>query len=226
MTVSDRLARFNRWVPNRVIGKIAGRRLSPVAYMLHQGRKSGRQFRTPVMPLSLADGFLVSLPYGAERDWVRNVVAAGHCTLLRGGRRFELTDPASGSCACPTRCDTGTIALSDPNREEQAMLADSKAFSGFAVPDLARAREFYADTLGLRVSGDEQDGALTLHLAGGRDVLVYIKPDHAPASYTILNFLWRTSRGRSTPSPPGACASSSTTASSRTTRGSTAVRGR
>jgi catechol 2,3-dioxygenase-like lactoylglutathione lyase family enzyme len=68
------------------------------------------------------------------------------------------------------------------------MLADSKAFSGFAVPDLAKAREFYADTLGLRVSGDEQDGALTLHLAGGRDVLVYIKPDHAPASYTILNF--------------------------------------
>ena len=68
------------------------------------------------------------------------------------------------------------------------MLADSKAYSGFAVPDLAAAREFYADTLGLRVSGDEQDGALTLHLAGGRDVLVYIKPDHAPASYTILNF--------------------------------------
>ena len=68
------------------------------------------------------------------------------------------------------------------------MLADSKAYSGFAVPDLAKAREFYADTLGLRVSGDEQDGALTLHLAGGRDVLVYIKPDHAPASYTILNF--------------------------------------
>ena len=68
------------------------------------------------------------------------------------------------------------------------MLADSRAYSGFAAPDLARAREFYADTLGLRVSGDEQDGALTLHLAGGRDVLVYIKPDHAPATYTILNF--------------------------------------
>ena len=93
MTVSDRLARFNRRLPNRVIGKIAGRRLSPVAYMLHQGRRSGRQYRTPVMPLPLPDGFLVSLPYGAERDWVRNVVAAGRCTLLRGGRRFELTDP-------------------------------------------------------------------------------------------------------------------------------------
>jgi deazaflavin-dependent oxidoreductase (nitroreductase family) len=93
MTVSDRLARFNRRLPNRVIGTLAGRRLSPVAYMLHQGRKSGRQYRTPVLPLPLRDGFLVSLPYGPDRDWVRNVVAAGRCTLLRGGRRFDLTGP-------------------------------------------------------------------------------------------------------------------------------------
>jgi catechol 2,3-dioxygenase-like lactoylglutathione lyase family enzyme len=66
------------------------------------------------------------------------------------------------------------------------MLADSKAFSGFAVPDLEQARRFYGDTLGLRV--EEQNGSLTLHLAGGRDVLVYDKPDHTPATYTILNF--------------------------------------
>jgi catechol 2,3-dioxygenase-like lactoylglutathione lyase family enzyme len=66
------------------------------------------------------------------------------------------------------------------------MLADSKAFSGFAVPDLEQARRFYGDTLGLRV--EEQNGSLTLHLAGGRDVLVYVKPDHTPATYTILNF--------------------------------------
>ncbi|HEY7607010.1 MAG TPA: VOC family protein [Actinomycetes bacterium] len=68
------------------------------------------------------------------------------------------------------------------------MLANSEAYSGFAVPDLAAARRFYGDTLGLAVSGEEQDGALTLELAGGRDVLVYVKPDHAPATYTILNF--------------------------------------
>ena len=93
MTVSDRLARFNRRVPNRVIGTIAGRRLSPVAFMVHQGRRSGRRYRTPVMPLPLADGFLVSLPYGHDRDWVRNVVSAGRATLRRGGRTFEVADP-------------------------------------------------------------------------------------------------------------------------------------
>jgi hypothetical protein len=54
-TLADRLARFNRRLPNRVIGTIAGRRLSPVAFMVHQGRSSGRQYRTPVLPLPLAD---------------------------------------------------------------------------------------------------------------------------------------------------------------------------
>jgi deazaflavin-dependent oxidoreductase (nitroreductase family) len=93
LTVAERLARFNRRLPNRVIGTIAGRRLSPVAFMLHQGRRSGRPYRTPVMPLPLRDGFLVSLPYGPKRDWVRNVLAAGRCALVRGGRRFELTAP-------------------------------------------------------------------------------------------------------------------------------------
>ena len=69
------------------------------------------------------------------------------------------------------------------------MLADSEAYSGFAVPDLAAARTFYADTLGLNVSElDDQSDFLTLHLRGGRNVLVYTKPDHAPATYTILNF--------------------------------------
>ena len=66
------------------------------------------------------------------------------------------------------------------------MLASSKAFSGFAVDDLETARRFYEDTLGLEVSMEH--GLLTLHLAGGRDTLVYEKPDFAPATYTILNF--------------------------------------
>ncbi|HWT24408.1 MAG TPA: VOC family protein [Solirubrobacteraceae bacterium] len=66
------------------------------------------------------------------------------------------------------------------------MLADSRAFSGFAVDDLDAAREFYRATLGLETS--EEHGLLTLHLAGDRPTLVYPKPDHEPATYTILNF--------------------------------------
>jgi catechol 2,3-dioxygenase-like lactoylglutathione lyase family enzyme len=66
------------------------------------------------------------------------------------------------------------------------MFKDTKAFSGFAVPDVQRAHEFYGETLGLKTSLDH--GMLTLHLAGDRPTLVYPKPDHTPATYTILNF--------------------------------------
>jgi catechol 2,3-dioxygenase-like lactoylglutathione lyase family enzyme len=66
------------------------------------------------------------------------------------------------------------------------MFADTKAFSGFAVADLDAAHAFYGGTLGLRVS--QEHDLLTLHLAGDRDTLVYPKPDHVPATYTILNF--------------------------------------
>jgi catechol 2,3-dioxygenase-like lactoylglutathione lyase family enzyme len=68
------------------------------------------------------------------------------------------------------------------------MLADSKAFSGFAVPDIDEARRFYGETLGLNVELMEGPGLLTLHLAGDRPVMIYPKPDFEPATYTILNF--------------------------------------
>jgi catechol 2,3-dioxygenase-like lactoylglutathione lyase family enzyme len=74
-----------------------------------------------------------------------------------------------------------------PRQKELTMLANAKAFSGFAVPDIAEAKRFYGETLGLQVSQPE-DILLTLHLAGDRDVIVYHKPDFTPATYTILNF--------------------------------------
>jgi len=67
------------------------------------------------------------------------------------------------------------------------MFNPTKAYSGFAVPDVEKAREFYGDVLGIRTSEDY--GLLTLHLEDGdRPTLVYPKPDHTPATYTILNF--------------------------------------
>lgn len=69
------------------------------------------------------------------------------------------------------------------------MLAEAKATSGFAADDLDAARSFYGETLGLKVAVlSEEAGLLSLELAGGRDTLVYRKPDFAPATYTILNF--------------------------------------
>ena len=69
------------------------------------------------------------------------------------------------------------------------MLRDNKAFSGFAVPDLDEARRFYGETLGVDVEpAGEGAPIMTLHLAGGRDTIVYAKPDHVPATFTILNF--------------------------------------
>jgi catechol 2,3-dioxygenase-like lactoylglutathione lyase family enzyme len=68
------------------------------------------------------------------------------------------------------------------------MLRESPAFSGFAVPDIAAAKAFYGDVLGLAVSEIPEAGLLQIDVAGGRPVLVYPKPEFVPATYTILNF--------------------------------------
>jgi catechol 2,3-dioxygenase-like lactoylglutathione lyase family enzyme len=70
--------------------------------------------------------------------------------------------------------------------EGDTLFKHTKAFSGFSVNDIAKATQFYSETLGLRVSVEHD--MLTLHIAGDRDILVYPKKDHSPASYTILNF--------------------------------------
>jgi catechol 2,3-dioxygenase-like lactoylglutathione lyase family enzyme len=66
------------------------------------------------------------------------------------------------------------------------MFESTKAYSGFAVDDMEKAREFYCETLGLPAS--EAPVGLMVTLAGGRDTLIYHKPDFQPATYTVLNF--------------------------------------
>ncbi len=69
------------------------------------------------------------------------------------------------------------------------MFANTKAYSGFAVDDIGKAREFYGETLGLNTSMlSEENGLISLDIAGDRGTLVYQKPDFTPATYTILNF--------------------------------------
>ena len=72
------------------------------------------------------------------------------------------------------------------NLRSSSMFKDTKAFSGFSVDDLSKAKDFYGRLLGLNVT--EENGMLFLHLATGAEILIYPKPNHAPATYTILNF--------------------------------------
>ena len=71
------------------------------------------------------------------------------------------------------------------------MFEQSEAYSGFAVKDLDATRKFYGDVLGMSLAaipGMEEMPLLALKIPGSRDVLVYEKPDHTPATFTILNF--------------------------------------
>ena len=67
------------------------------------------------------------------------------------------------------------------------MLRNSKAFSSYSVNDLSRAKAFYATVLGLEVKDNEM-GLIELHLTGGTTVMIYPKPNHVPATFTVLNF--------------------------------------
>ena len=84
------------------------------------------------------------------------------------------------------------------------MLQKSKAFSGFSVQDLQKAKEFYGQTLGLKIS--ESNGLLTLHFAGGNTVLIYPKANHTPESFTSrtrsLCFCTRAERPEPPKGPP------------------------
>jgi catechol 2,3-dioxygenase-like lactoylglutathione lyase family enzyme len=81
---------------------------------------------------------------------------------------------------------TASTSKAPSEATEAIMFETAKAFGSFAVDDLAAARKFYGQTLGLRMS--EEDGPLMLYLADDQRILVYPKPDHTPASFTILNF--------------------------------------
>lgn len=68
------------------------------------------------------------------------------------------------------------------------MFKDSKAFSSFSVNDVEKAKEFYGNTLGLDAKIEEM-GMLNIHLSNGAEIMVYPKPDHQPATFTVLNFM-------------------------------------
>lgn len=92
MQLPQWLARFNRHVTNPIQRLWAG--WAPTFGILeHVGRKSGRPYRTPLTVFSTSDGVAILLTYGPDRDWLKNITAAGNARMKRHGRTFTVTDP-------------------------------------------------------------------------------------------------------------------------------------
>lgn len=85
--------RFNRAVTNRLQRTSAGRPGAYASVMRHQGRSSGRAYETPIVPFAIEGGFVIPLPYGADTDWLKNVVARGSAVLVTDGRTYTVDRP-------------------------------------------------------------------------------------------------------------------------------------
>jgi deazaflavin-dependent oxidoreductase (nitroreductase family) len=92
MSLSRRMARFNRVVTNPLLGRLAPW-LPGFGVIYHRGRKSGRVYHNPVNVFRRGDGYVVALTYGSRADWVKNVLAAGQCDLSTRGQCHHLVNP-------------------------------------------------------------------------------------------------------------------------------------
>lgn len=92
MVLPRKLAMINRAFTNRVLGRMAGR-MPPFAIIVHEGRRSGRRLRTPVVVFRTEDGYGVALTYGRDSDWVKNVVKAGSCDIITRGSTVHAIEP-------------------------------------------------------------------------------------------------------------------------------------
>jgi deazaflavin-dependent oxidoreductase (nitroreductase family) len=111
-------ARLNRVGLNHVTTRLAPR-LPGFGVVIHHGRRSGREYRTPVNVFRSDDGIRIALTYGADSDWVKNVLAAGGCRLHAHGRYLDLAaphlvhDPARGGIRPPERALLRLLRVSD-----------------------------------------------------------------------------------------------------------------
>jgi deazaflavin-dependent oxidoreductase (nitroreductase family) len=83
----------NRYLLNPLMLRLAGHKHWYAAAIRHTGRRSGKQYTTPVVAERVADGFLIPLPYGAKVDWLQNVLAAGRATIASQGESYDVVQP-------------------------------------------------------------------------------------------------------------------------------------
>jgi deazaflavin-dependent oxidoreductase (nitroreductase family) len=99
----NRIRYFNKSFLNRVLGRFTTLSFGPFAMVLHQGRKSGNPYQTPIIVAPMEEGFLIALTYGPKVDWYRNILEAGHCKLRWHRREFEIEriEPVAAAQAGP-----------------------------------------------------------------------------------------------------------------------------
>lgn len=122
--------RFNRAFSNKLQRRSAGKPGVSAALLRHRGRSSGRTYETPIVPFTADGGFLVSLPYGADTDWVKNVVASGSAELVTDGRTCRVDHPQ-------------VLATADVKDEFPAK--EQRTHRWFAVTECLRLRLVDAD---------------------------------------------------------------------------------
>lgn len=92
MPLPRSVARFNLYVTNRILGPLA-RSVPGMGVVIHVGRKTHRQYRTPVMVFRRANRFIIALTYGRDSQWVQNALAANGCELITQNRKLRLLHP-------------------------------------------------------------------------------------------------------------------------------------
>jgi deazaflavin-dependent oxidoreductase (nitroreductase family) len=118
MPLPRSIARVNRRVTNHLLGGLA-QRLPGFGVVVHKGRTSGRQYRTPVNVFRRGDRYIIALTYGSNADWVRNVLADGGCTLETRGQTLRLSRPrlfhdeARSAVPAPVRLVLGIVRVHD-----------------------------------------------------------------------------------------------------------------
>ncbi len=92
MVLPRKLARMNKVLTNRALGRVAGR-VPGFGIVVHYGRRSGQRYRTPVNLFRRPSGYVVALTYGRDSDWVRNVLAGNGCAFVTRGKVVTVERP-------------------------------------------------------------------------------------------------------------------------------------
>src|SRR5438067_9453538 len=111
--LSSRIRTFNKYITHPLLRSFANASRGPFAVIRHVGRRSGKSYETTIMVWPMGDGFVIALTYGPKVDWYRNLLAAGHGTLLWHGREYAVGKPESidGKTALPAFSSSARMML-------------------------------------------------------------------------------------------------------------------